>query len=477
MKIERKDGASERAILIGMIVSKDVLARIAARWNRNLFASKWSNLVASWCVDYYMRHSEAPGKNIVGLFRNWSEKSKDADSSDLVDKFLASLSGDYEEQSKEINAGYLSDEATKYFTRVRLSRLKDSIEGDLDSGDIEGACNRITKFQKIEVGTGEGVDLFLDKEAVFAASGDSRKDELISLKGGLNTFFQGALERDGFVGILAPNKTGKSFWLQELAFRAMRQRRKVAYFVVGDMSAKQVKRRLLTRLVHRPYRAFPKADGWPYTVKWPTKLIPPEGPVGQVSVECDEIVFDKAPIPADVWTACERLMEKRIKSKESYFRMSIHPSASISILGIKSILDTWALNGFVADVVAIDYADTLAPIGGSKEKRDQINDTWMRMRAISQELHCLVLTATQADARSFDRSTLDRSNFSEDRRKLDHVTGMVGINVTSAERKDGLCRLNWLALREGNWNPVQCCYVAGCLALANPAVLSEFGRP
>ena len=113
MKIERKDGASERAILIGMIVSKDVLARIAARWNRNLFASKWSNLVASWCVDYYMRHSEAPGKNIVGLFRNWSEKSKDADSSDLVDKFLASLSGDYEEQSKEINAGYLSDEATK----------------------------------------------------------------------------------------------------------------------------------------------------------------------------------------------------------------------------------------------------------------------------------------------------------------------------------------------------------------------------
>ena len=50
----------------------------------------------------------------------------------------------------------------------------------------------------------------------------------------------------------------------------------------------------------------------------------------------------------------------------------------------------------------------------------------------------LVVTATQADANSYDRTSLKMSNFSEDKRKLAHVTAMYGLNQDPAGREKGI---------------------------------------
>ena len=84
------------------------------------------------------------------------------------------------------------------------------------------------------------------------------------------------------------------------------------------------------------------------------------------------------------------------------------------------------------------------------------------------------MTATQADAASYKQDTIDSSNFSEDKRKLAHVTGMVGINSSEAEKEFGLQRLNWIVLRESDFNSSRCVHVAGCLDVGNPAILSTF---
>ena len=65
-------------------------------------------------------------------------------------------------------------------------------------------------------------------------------------------------------------------------------------------------------------------------------------------------------------------------------------------------------------------------------------------------------------------------NFSDDRRKIDSVTGMIGINQSEAEKKRGIMRLNWIALRDGEFHSGKCVHVAGCMALANPAIKSCF---
>jgi replicative DNA helicase len=165
-------------------------------------------------------------------------------------------------------------------------------------------------------------------------------------------------------------------------------------------------------------------------------------------------------------------MKGKVKSKKSYLKLSCHPNSSISVKGIEGILQTWERVDWIPDVVVIDYADILAPLDGKADTREQINQTWKALRGMSQKLHCLVVTATQADAASYKVDTLTRSNFSEDKRKHAHVTGMVGLNQTKEEKLNGVLRLNWLDLREAEYTEYRCVHVAGCLALASPAMKS-----
>jgi hypothetical protein len=127
-------------------------------------------------------------------------------------------------------------------------------------------------------------------------------------------------------------------------------------------------------------------------------------------------------------------------------------------------------------VVVIDYADILAPEPGATKEdyRHQINVTWQALRRLSQDYHVLVVTATQSDASSYGARILRREHFSEDKRKYAHVTGMVGINQTEEEQGKGIFLLNWILLREGSYSPGRCVHVAGCLAIANPAIVSAW---
>ena len=87
---------------------------------------------------------------------------------------------------------------------------------------------------------------------------------------------------------------------------------------------------------------------------------------------------------------------------------------------------------------------------------------------------CLVVTGTQADADSYNRRLITRSNFSEDKRKLAHVDGIIGINEDSNDRQQGVTRLNWVVLRDGSNDPYRCLYVAGCREIGNPCILSRW---
>ena len=77
----------------------------------------------------------------------------------------------------------------------------------------------------------------------------------------------------------------------------------------------------------------------------------------------------------------------------------------------------------------------------------------------------MVIAPTQADAASYGLDTLEASNFSEDKRKLAHVTGMLGLNQNASEKDGGIMRLNWIVLREGEFNTSRCLHVGQCLSL------------
>lgn len=464
MKISKRNSNSERRILTGMIVDRNVLAKIASKWEGELFRSKWSNLIAGWCVKYFNKYNRAPKRQIEVLFEQWAtEDGKDKETVSLVEKFLNSLSDEYDSLARESNSEYILDLAAEHFNRVRLTLLKESIEGDIEAGDLEKGFKRIHEFSRLELGTGAGIDVLADKEA-FRQAFTEKRESIVKYPGALGEFFGDALERDGFIAFMGPEKRGKTWCLLDMAFRAMSQGKRVAFFEVGDMTQNQILRRFGVRAAKKPMK--------PKTVRIPKQILhDPESEM--VEVQYDERKHTKG---LD-WLTCWKAIRKLVKSKEldrGLLRLSCHPNSTLSVLGMKSILQGWERTGWVPDVIITDYADILAPMPGMTESRDQINATWKYLRSLSQSLHCLVVTATQAKATSYRAETIDRTHFSEDKRKLAHVTGMIGLNATEEEKKQGIMRLNWIALREAEFTEDFCVYTAGCLDIGNPFIRSCF---
>lgn len=464
MRVLKKDGGPERRTLTGMVVSTEVLSRIAAKWDTDqsgMFASPYANIIGQMCVDHFERYSNAPGRDITSLFEAWADDNADTETVEIVDRFLTSLSGSYAKLKKETNPELIIDQAAELFNRVKAQRTIAAAEGHLENGDTTKALAAFDKFRKVEMGAGQWIDPLRDEDAIRQAF-EGKTEPIITYPGSLGRFFGSALERDGFIAIQAPDKTGKSYLLQDIAWTAMRQGRKVAFFEVGDLSQHQIMRRFMVRAARHPVK--------PCTLFIP-KGITVDGKLSEV--ESDERVFTKSLVWGQAFEACQKVIA-RSKSDSSLLRLSVHPNSSISVNGIRAYLERWEKDGWMPDVVVCDYSDILAPVNGTSDTRDQINMTWKLLRRMSQELHCLVVTATQSNAGGYGADTQGRKNFSEDKRKLAHVTGMFGINQDNEEKKKGVCRLNWIVLREEAFVETDCCYIAGCLGIASPAICSWY---
>lgn len=465
MKVSKRQGSEERKIIIGMIVDKQVLGRIASKWDSGLFKSQWGNLIGQWCVDFYNEYEDAPKQEIENLFASWADTiTADEDTIRIVEKFLANLSEEYQNYEDASNSNYTIDIAAKHFNKVKLKRLSDSIAGNVSSGEIEKALNSVNQYGQIEMGVGAGIDVLTDEDAIREAF-EEAQEPIIKYPHALGDFFKDALQRDAFIAFMGAEKRGKTWWLLDVAWRAMCQRKKVALFEVGDMSQNQIMRRLMTRAIQKPLTA--------QEYEFPTSIQKEHG-IDFAAVDFETRETKKPVGWQSAYKACQKVLKTKVKSKDSMLRLSCHPNSTLTVSGMKSILQGWERGGWVPDVIVIDYADILAPPVGYKDTRDQINANWKQLRALSQSQHCLVVTATQADANSYSADTIGRSNFSEDKRKFAHVTGMVGLNATEEEKSIGVQRLNWIVLRESPFSETHCVHVAGCLAIGNPAVRSTF---
>jgi len=81
-----------------------------------------------------------------------------------------------------------------------------------------------------------------------------------------------------------------------------------------------------------------------------------------------------------------------------------------------------------------------------------------------------VISATQADAESYKKGRLTLSNFSEDKRKLSHVTAQYGLNQDPSGREKalGIMRINEIVVREGAFSSDHEVYVLQDLAAGRP---------
>jgi hypothetical protein len=459
MRRTRVDSNVEKNLLTAMILSDRFLAAASAILEPSLLKAEPLRIVAEWCINYHQQYKKAPGRDIEPIYHSWAEGAgEQGDMIDAVHDFLAHLSDRYT-TAGEMNVPYLLDELSRWVGLRKAERLKDDLSMALSRGDDKAASEAISGYRTLGVGLGQGADLFNDKEA-WARAFAEPLEPLITFPGDAGTFLNRALVRDALIGIQAPEKRGKTWWCLELALRGMRSRRKVAYFSVGDLSEGQLLLRMGVRLTGMPL--------WEDQVceqRAPRQITRREGE------EFPEVAY-KSLYPKQAVNAVASLkaldrFRRGCGMKEGlpYLMISTHANSSINVAGVDAILTQWEVErGFIADVVIIDYADILAPEGGG-EFRHQVNDTWKALRRLSQQRHALVIAPTQANAGAYETETQSMKNFSEDKRKLAHVTGMIGLNQTPEEKEAQIMRLNWILLREAPFSANRCLLVGQCLPL------------
>lgn len=254
--------------------------------------------------------------------------------------------------------------------------------------------------------------------------------------------------------------------LLEIAVQAVHQGRKVAYFEAGDMSQEQVFRRIYQRIAHHPRRA-----GF---VDVPVSFSVDDNDYGsdvQINVVHDRVLFHEDMNIDLARQACEKW---RNVCGEINWRFSAHPQ-NLTVPLMCSLLDEWErTDGFIPDFVIVDYADIINSVSRNSEYRHQINDTFSRLRGVSLDRKCCLLTATQANAGSWESATMTREHLSEDKRKAAHPTAILGLNASQVEREKQVAKLNFIVRRDDVCNEYDCLYLAQCLALCQPMAYTWF---
>jgi hypothetical protein len=134
-----------------------------------------------------------------------------------------------------------------------------------------------------------------------------------------------------------------------------------------------------------------------------------------------------------------------------------YPNKNLTVKEMERRLDqSEKEDGFVADVIILDYADiVVAP--HIRDFRHEQDNIWANLRGLAQKRFALLATATQGDAKSNKSNILTVDNFSEDKRKIGHVTALFGLNRDPEGREARLkmIRLNKIVAREGDADPYE----------------------
>ena len=494
----------ERQVMIGMIASTEYLRDIEPILDLKWVQSRDAVTIMTWILEYYHKYDKAPGSLIQDIYYKKLKKKKISGAqAEVIEEALESLSGEaYEWDDEDLQ--YYLDSAIEYCQECQLQEHGEQIQNLTENGDKDEALILTEDFTPVDIIRSEGVIPFETDEQkinMFKARGNS----LIKYPGDLGNFLDPYMIKSAFVVYLAQNKGGKSFNLMDSALRAGQQGHKVLFFQAGDMTQEQMELRMAIYVCQlSDQEMYCKTMYVPIldclhnqlgSCELDIRNNDDEGPFeteGKTWVESDMHYSDlteavrhyprhkpcyecirqrnraytdfqgtiwyrvrhkKDPLDLTTFNEIQRAHKKKFNS---YFnaiqniRLFSYPSDGMSMSVMERQYNILAKEGFKGEVVIADYLDLYAPdkLTGHMQPRDQENQKWKRGRRFSQEYGTLFISASQSDAQGFDATLLSKKNFSEDRRKLDHVTGMIGLNMTIREKRLGLMRMNEIASRD-----------------------------
>lgn len=493
------DARIERQIITGLIVDKRFAREIIPIYTPDSLRLDYTRTIAEWCIDYYTQYDKPPGAVIEDIYATHAKSGLEEAEAQNIEDFLASISDEYAGEST-FNTDYMLDKAENHFRLAALQTIREGITKSIIGGRVEEAESLIGNYRRVTRAATQGVNPFNNEESIMNAF--STGQSLVSMPGDFGNVL-GSIERGFLVAVVGQAKAGKSWWLMIMALRAALMGYKVL-FVSCEMSEGKMVIRLYQNLLAAP------------TAKWANKpmLIPVFDCALNQLGKCDIRTHDNSINLTDkdnnllsladsprnymecalcrgkrhyepaVWhqtmikeeVSAERAIKKMNSMKRGNFlrggglRIVEFPSNSLTMREFKAYLDNLAYyEGYTPDFIVTDYADKFAAENTNQQYRHQLNEIWEGHKAIAQERHCVVITASQSNT-SRTGKTIKQGDFAEDIRKLNLIDLGFSINQQPEEKLIGLTRALVLASRHDDFDTLKEVWILGQLKIGMPYI-------
>ena len=473
-------GDIEKKIATAGIVSTEFCRDITKIYKPEYIQVDYIRQVLDWVFEYFDEYKKAPERQIQDMFIVEKDEMKQ-EQAELIETFLSRISKEYEEK-ETFNQQYAYKQAKYYFRKRSMQLLFERGLGMLIKNKVDEAENSISTFGKVSEVIGNWVDP-LDPETVENFL-KKEKDVLFRFFGAVGDLIDDS-ERSHLIAFMAPMKRMKSWCLQETGIQGLSSKLNVL-----DISLEMN----LDMMKERRYRRIAGYSGKKEKLIFPVFdcLLNQDGSCNKSIRVNDTDILIKDPKKKDSkkievlqyfnpeidyipctecrgkeggdyeiavwWTLSDemnvsnRQVEDKIKRFTKLYgqrlKLVSYPAFSASMDDIERELDNLEyMEGFIPDMIIIDYADILAITDRQLSERGRIDDIWKRLKGMAASRDCLVVTASQSNRGSIEKRSLSQKDAAEDIRKIAHVDVMIGINQTEKEKKRGEGRLGIIAHR------------------------------
>lgn len=451
-EVERVDVSVEGRILGNLITSGELLGKVRQIIDPTLFESPISRIVGQWVLDYFDRLHDAPGKAITDVFIARRAELNEADAG-LVKSFLQNCSVTW----KPTNVAFAEGMATRFFQERSLDRLIENLKAKASGGNIDGAQRLIAEYVRPELVHSRSIDLLHCKPGIIQNAYQNEDEELFGLRGGLDRLVGGPLCRGELVAFLAPPKSGKTWWMVDTAITAMTRGKKVL-FVSLEMTEDQ--------MIRRFWQSLSGCSRWGENS--------PGSQFVQNGNKWDLVQGERTTKRVDLEPKSIEEIQKVYDNLGGELKFRCYPTGTLTLQKLQSELKLLEVfEGFVPDVIVLDYADIMALPPG-KEKRHQLDALWMSLKGITNERNILIVTASQTNRETVGgKRDADETNIAEAASKINHVNRMITINRSPRDKRMGIYRMSCQTMRDGRE-----CYeqlvVLNCLEIGRPWMGDKF---
>lgn len=476
-KSEEINNATEELLVTGMLHNSVFLSVINQMIDVRHFENDDCGVLAELALEFFDDNKEAPGINTIELLE--SVKDLVDGQGDNIEKLLRKMDDKY--GGRDIHHQVLLKTYMEWSKGRSLRFLSKEIDRLLKLGKTEEAEEKMEQARQHlrHHGTESVPDISIFNKGIVSLLEHS-EDIIMKYHNSLDKFLP-PQSKNRFYTFLGGKKSGKSQWLQYQAISGLENGLNVLAFtfeltegeylgrlwhgITGARIDLNPDKRNKEKYINTTIPVFDCAKNregtcerpeCPENYEWeeeynteyfPDSWEPCEYCLGEKAFE--PVVWkEKCDIPIIRSPKEFEKQQKKWKMQNSggEIRVVALEPGSVTVQAIKDKIERMQLiEGYIPDLIVIDYADNLVSSSRYNDKRHELGSIWLQLSALAKSGY-LVWTASQTNRTGWGKEWLEDSMIAEDASKLMVVDGMISINE-HMNREDDINEKYWQTQR------------------------------